>query len=154
MSDAFLVRTQQTTEARGTGQHDGSLTSPGGSSDIWAYFHCVYELSEKFVPSLPSIPRLSVMSVKPGEKPLVPASGERRVRPVLCIIRDNFIQNLYKVYVNQIKYQNIKILTTTNKQCAGPDIRGINTGRLVRVASGHLIGASWSQPPVSCPAIV
>ena len=132
----------------------GVSPHPGAVTDIWAYFHLVYELSAKFVPSLPSIPRLSVMSVKPGEKPLVPASGERRARPVLCIIRDNFIQNLYKVYGNQIKYQNIKILTTTNKQCAGPDIRGINTGRLVRVASGHLIGASWSQPPVSCPAIV
>ena len=35
---------------------------------------------------------------------------------MLSIIRDNFIQNLYKVYVNQIKYQNIKILTTTNNR--------------------------------------
>ena len=35
---------------------------------------------------------------------------------MLSIIRDNFIQNLYKVYVNQIKYRNIKILTTTNNR--------------------------------------
>ena len=65
---------------------------------------------------------LTVRSVKPGEKPLV-VSREGRSRLVLCIIHDNFIQNLYKVYGNQIKYQNIKILTTTN----GPDIAWINT---------------------------
>ena len=39
---------------------------------------------------------------------------------MLSIIRDNFIQNLYKVYVNQIKYRNIKILTTTNNRPVVP----------------------------------
>ena len=66
---------------------------------------------------------------------------------MLCIIRDNFIQNLYKVYVNQIKYQNIKILTTTNKKCAGgPDIAScqINTGRLVTSGEGGQWSFDWS----------
>ena len=40
---------------------------------------------------------------------------------MLSIIRDNFIQNLYKVYVNQIKYRNIKILTTTNNRTVPVD---------------------------------
>ena len=38
----------------------------------------------------------------------------------LCIIRDNFIQNLYKVYVNQRKYYNIKILDP--QQTAGGSV--------------------------------
>lgn len=132
----------------------GVSPHPGAVTDIWAYFHRVYELSEKFVPS-PVSPRLSVMSVKPGEKPLVLASGDRRARPVLCIIRDNFIQNLYKVYVNQIKYQNIKILTTTNKQYAGPDI-ALQGDQYREAGEGGQWSFDWSflesQQPVSCPA--
>ena len=54
----------------------------------------------------PAQPQLISSFVKPEKKPLVP-SPEGRARLLLCIIRDNFIQNLYKVYVNQIKHQNI-----------------------------------------------